>query len=120
MEKAGMPGASFHIADPNGPFGNRGKWAADPVEFWRQVVGLEHVLQRHPDLVVIAAHCAWLICQDAQIDYLRYMLSTYPNFRSEWRKPVCRELHFILPILMDHLVTEGNGQLIRLNFGGRL
>ncbi|MCK9500958.1 MULTISPECIES: amidohydrolase family protein [Lascolabacillus] len=80
MEKAGLPGASFHIADPNGPFGNRGKWAADPVEFWRQVVGLEHVLQRHPDLVVIAAHCAWLICQDAQIDYLRYMLSTYPNF----------------------------------------
>ncbi len=80
MEKAGLPGASFHIADPNGPFGDRGKWAADPVEFWRQVVGLEHVLQRHPDLVVVAAHCSWLICQDAQIDYLRYMLSTYPNF----------------------------------------
>ncbi len=80
MEKAGMPGASIHIADPNGPFGNRGKWAADPVEFWRQVIGLERVLQRHPDLVIIAAHCAWLICQDAQIDFLRYMLSTYPNF----------------------------------------
>lgn len=80
MEKAGMPGVSIHIADPNGPFGNRGKWAADPVEFWRQVIGLERVLQRHPDLVIIAAHCAWLICQDAQIDFLRYMLSTYPNF----------------------------------------
>lgn len=80
MEKAGMPGASIHIADPNGPFGNRGKWAADPVEFWRQIIGLERVLQRHPDLVIIAAHCAWLICQDAQIDFLRYMLSTYPNF----------------------------------------
>ena len=80
MEKAGLPGASIHIADPNGPFGNRGKWAVDPVEFWRQVMGLERVLQRHPDLVIIAAHCAWLICQDAQIDYLRYLLSTYPNF----------------------------------------
>jgi len=80
MEKAGLPGASIHIADPNGPFGNRGKWAADPVEFWRQIMGLERVLNRHPDMVVIAAHCAWLICQDAQIDYLRYMLSTYPNF----------------------------------------
>lgn len=79
MEKAGMPGASIHIADPNGPFGDRGKWAVDPVEFWRQVMGLERVLQRHPDLVIIAAHCSWLICQDAQIDYLRYMLSTYPN-----------------------------------------
>lgn len=80
MAKAGLPGASIHIADPNGPFGNRGKWAADPVEYWRQIMGMERVLYRHPDLVVIAAHCSWLICQDAQIDYLRYMLSTYHNF----------------------------------------
>lgn len=80
MEKAGMPAASIHIADPNGPFGNRGKWAADPVEYWRQVVAVERVLQRHPDLVLIVAHCSWLICQDAQIDYLRYLLSSYPNF----------------------------------------
>ncbi len=80
MEKSGMPGASIHIADPNGPFGNRGKWATDPVEYWRQILGLERVLQRHPDLVLVAAHCAWLICQDAQIDFLRYLLSTYPNF----------------------------------------
>lgn len=80
MEKSGMPGASIHIADPNGPFGDRGKWAADPVEYWRQIIALERVLQRHPDLVLVAAHCGWLICQDAQIDFLRYLLSTYPNF----------------------------------------
>ena len=80
MEKAGLPIASVHIADPNGPFGNRGKWQADPVEFWRQVVGLERVVNRHPNLTIIAAHCAWLVCQDAQLDFLRYMLATYPNF----------------------------------------
>jgi len=79
MEKIGMLVASVHIADPNGPFGNRTKWCADPVEFWREIMGIERVLQRHPDLIVLAAHCSWLICQDAQIDYLRYMLSTYPN-----------------------------------------
>lgn len=79
MEKAGMPGASIHIADPNGPFGNRGEWCADPVEFWRMIIGLERVLQRHPDLVIVAAHGAWLLCQDAQIDFLRYLLKTYPN-----------------------------------------
>lgn len=28
------------------------------VEFWRQVMGLERVLQRHPNLVVVAAHCS--------------------------------------------------------------
>ena len=79
MERSGFPGASIHIADPNGPFGNRGEWCADPVEFWRQIIGLERVLQRHPDLVLVVAHGAWLVCQDAQIDFLRYLLTTYPN-----------------------------------------
>lgn len=80
MEKAGMPGASVHIADPNGPFNDRGKWCADPVEFWRMQMGLERILQRHPKLVVVAAHGSWLICQDAQLDFLRYLFKTYPNF----------------------------------------
>jgi hypothetical protein len=80
MEKAGLPGASVHVADPNGPFGNRGNWAKDPVEFWRQILSLERVLHRHPDLVIVAAHGAWLMVQDAQIDFLRYLLSEYPNF----------------------------------------
>lgn len=79
MGKAGLPAASLHIADPNGPYGNRGEWCSDPVEFWRMIIGLERVLQRHQDLVMVVAHCAWLICQDAQIDFLRYLLSTYPN-----------------------------------------
>ena len=43
-------------------------------------MGLERVLQRHPNLVIVAAHGSWLVCQDAQLDYLRYMLKTYPNF----------------------------------------
>lgn len=30
-------------------------------------------------MVTVVAHCAWLICQDAQIVFLRYLLSTYPN-----------------------------------------
>ena len=80
MENAGMPGASIHIADPNGPYGDRGQWCADPVEFWRMQLGLERVLQRHPDLVIVAAHGAWLVCQDAQLDFLRYLFKSYPNF----------------------------------------
>ncbi len=80
MERTGLPGASIHIADPNGPFWDRGNWAADPVEYWRQIMGLERVLNRHPNLVIVAAHGAWLVAQDAQIDFLRYLLSAYPNF----------------------------------------
>lgn len=80
MEELGILAASIHIADPNGPFGNRTPWCADPVEYWREITGLYTVLKRHPDLVVVAAHGAWLVCQDAQIDYLRFLLSTFPNF----------------------------------------
>jgi hypothetical protein len=80
MENVGMIGASVHVADPNGPFGNRGNWAKDPVEYWRAIRGMENVLKRHPKLVIVAAHGCWLVCQDAQLDYLRYMFKTYPNF----------------------------------------
>lgn len=79
VEKEGVPCLSLHIIDPNGPFGNRQPWCEDPVEFWRQITAFETVLKRHPNLTVVAAHCAWLVCQDAQLDYLRYLLSTYPN-----------------------------------------
>ncbi len=80
MEELGILAASLHIADPNGPFGNRTPWCADPVEYWREITALYHVLAKHPDLEVVAAHASWLICQDAQIDYLRFLLSTFPNF----------------------------------------
>jgi predicted TIM-barrel fold metal-dependent hydrolase len=71
--------ASFHIADPNGPFDNRQKWMSDPVFYWGQIRAFENILAKYPKLTVVAAHCAWLVGQDAQLDYLRYMFSTYPN-----------------------------------------
>jgi len=74
-----MVGASIHIADPNGPWANRGNWLADPVEYWREIVAWRHVLEKHPNLVAVMAHSNWLVCQDAQIDYLRNMLATFPN-----------------------------------------
>ncbi len=80
MEAIGMVGASVHIADPNGPWDNRTDWLADPVEFWKEIVAWTNVLERHPDLQVVMAHSNWLICQDAQIDYLRYLMATYPNY----------------------------------------
>ena len=80
MEELGILAASLHIADPNGPFGNRTPWCDDPVEYWREITGLYNVLSRHPDLKMVAAHGAWLVCQDAQIDFLRFLLSSFPNF----------------------------------------
>lgn len=79
MERIGMVAASIHIADPNGPFHERTKWLPDPVAFWTQMMAFKTVVERHPKLVFVAAHAMWSICQDAQIDYLRFMLSTHPN-----------------------------------------
>jgi len=74
-----MIGASIHIADPNGPWGKRGKWLADPIEYWREITAWRNVLEKHPKLVAVMAHSNWLVCQDAQLDYLRNMLATFPN-----------------------------------------
>jgi len=79
MEDDGIVAASIHIADPNGPYGDRHDWLPDPVEFWRNISAWRHVLERHPGLKAIAAHMCWLCCQDAQLDYLRNMLSTFPD-----------------------------------------
>ena len=79
LERLGMVVASIHIADPNGPFGNRTPWMPDPVEYWREINAWRNVLVRHPGLKVVAAHANWLICQDAQLDYLRNLLATFPG-----------------------------------------
>ena len=79
LEKANILMTSLHIADPNGPFDARQNWMKDPVFYWEQIRAFENVVAKYPNLTIVAAHCAWIICQDAQIDYLRYMLATYPN-----------------------------------------
>jgi hypothetical protein len=80
MEQIGMIGASVHVANPCGTFGRRTTgWIPDPVEFWRQQHAWENVLKKHPNLVVVNAHMLWLCYSDEQLDYLRYMLATYPN-----------------------------------------
>ncbi|MFH1265907.1 MAG: amidohydrolase family protein [Planctomycetota bacterium] len=79
MEQISMVGASVHVADPNGTFGRRTEWFPEPVEFWRQQHAWENVLKKHPRLIVVNAHMLWLCYSDEQLDYLRYMLTTYPN-----------------------------------------
>ncbi len=80
MEQIGMVAASPHVANPCGTFGRRtAEWFPEPVEFWRQQHAWENVLKKHPRLVVVNAHMLWLCYSDEQLDYLCYMLKTYPN-----------------------------------------
>lgn len=78
-ERLGILLASIHIADPCGPWGQRTKWLPDPVEYWRNITAWRNVMERHPNLNVVCAHGMWAVCQDAQIDYLRNMLATFPK-----------------------------------------
>jgi len=78
-ERLGILLASIHIADPCGPWGKRTKWLPDPVEYWRNITAWRNVMERHPNLNVVCAHGMWAVCQDAQIDYLRNMLATFPK-----------------------------------------
>jgi len=83
LEREKVLMTSLHIADPNGPFNDRQNWLKDPVYYWEQVRAFENVVAKYPDLTIVAAHGVWLVCQDAQVDFLRYMFSTYPNLYAD-------------------------------------
>ncbi|MHC4177993.1 MAG: amidohydrolase family protein [Planctomycetota bacterium] len=74
MAEIALPGASIHIAQPYPT-----SWCEDPIQFWRAQNAWERVLDRHPNLVVVNAHMLDHFNSDEQLDYLAYMLTTYPN-----------------------------------------
>lgn len=106
----GLPILSMHINDPNGTFGARGQWMADPVIFWQGVHAAEEAIARNPGVTFIVAHLFWLVCQDAQLDYLRYLLATYPN------------LHVDLAATFQyfHLVNRDNLRDLMIEYSDRL
>jgi predicted TIM-barrel fold metal-dependent hydrolase len=100
LEEENVLITSIHIAEPNGPFDKRPTdrylnrfTTNDPVYYWEQVRAFENVVAKYPNLTVIAAHAAFLYVQDAQIDYLRYLLSTYPNLHIDIAA-ICHHMHY--------------------------
>ena len=110
MEDIGMVCASMHIADPNGPWDHRTEWLPDPVEYWHQINAFRNLLVRHPKLVVVAAHAMWAICQDAQIDYLRYMLAKFPSLN----------IDLAATFQYYHLVTRDNLRSFMIEYQDRI
>jgi len=49
------------------------------VEYWKEKIGLPNVLAKHPYLTVVSARTSWLICQDAQNDFLRFLLANFQD-----------------------------------------
>ena len=74
MEEIGLIGASIHISQPYPT-----DWCNDPVKFWEAHNAWERVLDRHPKLMVVNAHMLDHFNSDEQLDYLIYILETYPN-----------------------------------------
>ncbi|MFC1791093.1 amidohydrolase family protein [Gemmatimonadota bacterium] len=74
MAQLGLPGASIHISQPYPT-----EWCEDPVAFWEAHNAWERVLDRHPQMIVVNAHMLDHFYSDEQLDYLKYVLETYPN-----------------------------------------
>ncbi|TFH23390.1 MAG: hypothetical protein E4H10_12215 [Bacteroidia bacterium] len=110
MERIGFLAASIHIADPNGPWEERTDWLADPIEYWAEINAWRNVLEKHPKLIAVAAHGNWMLCQDAQIDYLRNLLATFPN------------LHIDLAATFQyyHLVNRDNLRSFMIEWSDRI
>ena len=119
LERANVLMTSLHIADPNGPFGARQNWMADPVYYWQQIRAFENVVAKYPNLTIIAAHAAWIICQDAQIDYLRYMLSTYSNFYVDI-SATCQYMHLSNRDNLRDFYIEYQDRLLFATDGGNV
>ena len=75
MEQLGMVAASVHISQPYPT-----RWCESPVDFWSTQLAWLRVLDRHPDLVVVMAHMQDFFHSDEQLDFLRYVMETYPNY----------------------------------------
>ena len=77
MERLGMVGTGIHIGQalPR-------RWE-NPVHFWTAIHSWLRVMDRHPRLVVVMAHMMNLFYSDEQLDFLRYVLETYPNLHVE-------------------------------------
>ncbi len=73
MEQLGFVGASVHISQPYP------RNCKDPIKFWEAINAWERVLDRHPDMLVLNAHMLDLFYSDEQLEYLQYVLETYPN-----------------------------------------
>lgn len=75
MEQLGMVAASVHISQPYPT-----RWVESPVDFWSSQLAWLRVMDRHPDLVVVMAHMQDFFNSDEQLDFLRYVMETYPNY----------------------------------------
>jgi len=82
LEEENVLLTSPHVAESNGRHSDRYLRVFsnnNPVWFWEQIRAFENVVAKYPNLTIVVAHAAFLLAQDAQVDYLRYMLSRYPN-----------------------------------------
>ncbi len=120
MEQIGMIGASVHVANPHGIYGQRTSgWYDCPVEFWRQQRAWENVLQQHPKLVVVNAHMLWLCYSNEQLDVLRYMLATYPNLNVDLATVPEMIYHVDRDNLRDFMIEYADRVLFGTDMGTR-
>jgi predicted TIM-barrel fold metal-dependent hydrolase len=74
MEELGFLGTSIHVSQPYPT-----KWCQNAIKFWEAQNAWERVLDRHPKMTVVMAHMLNYNITGEQLDYLRYVMESYPN-----------------------------------------
>ena len=74
MEQLGFLGASIHVSQPYPT-----KWCKSIIGFWEAQNAWERVMDRHPKMKLVMAHMFNYNMSDEQLDYLQYVMETYPN-----------------------------------------
>ena len=77
MERLGLVGTCIHIGQAHPR-----RWQ-NPVHLWTAIQAWLRVMDRHPRMVVVMAHMMNLFYSDEQLDFLAYVLETYPKLHVE-------------------------------------
>jgi predicted TIM-barrel fold metal-dependent hydrolase len=74
MEELGFLGASIHVSQPYPT-----KWCKSIIGFREAQNAWERVMDRHAKMKLVMAHMFNYNMSDEQLDYLQYVMETYPN-----------------------------------------
>ena len=108
MEQLEFIGASIHVSQPYPT-----KWCKDIIKFWQAQNAWERVLDRHSKLKVVMAHMLNYNMSDQQLDYLRYVMETYPNLNLDLAARIGWVYHIDREKLRDFIIQYAD----RILFG---
>jgi predicted TIM-barrel fold metal-dependent hydrolase len=112
MEELGFLGASVHVSQPYPT-----KWCKDIIKFWQAQNAWERVMDRHPKMKLVMAHMFNYNMSDEQLDYLTYIVETYPNVNLDLAARIGWVFHVDRDKLRDFMIKYADRVLFGTDIG---